>query len=102
MVVFVEFVDGAKYGSSDWGEYLSEGRAATIERLKGLLKAYQGGGEGALRMAMTQALTRPDNPSYTQDALYILDEKLKAAGAEGFISNINEKLRAAQERTNVM
>lgn len=101
-VVFVEFVDGARYGTSDWSEHLSEGRATTIERMKELLEAYRTGGDSALRTTMARELARPDNPSYTQAALRILGYNMQTDGEAGLVSKINEKLRAAQEHANVM
>jgi hypothetical protein len=101
-VVFVQFDDGSKYGSSDWGEHLSEGRAATIERMKELLQAYRSGGESALRMTMARELARPENSSYTQAALRIFDDNLKTNGPEAFISKINDRLKAAQLHASAM
>lgn len=101
-LVFVEFLDGARYGTSDWGDHLSEGRADTTARLKELLQAYRSGGETALHASMAQALARPDNPEYTQDALRIFDHNLQTGGIEAFVSKLNERLKAAQEHANVM
>ena len=101
-VIFVEFADGSNYGTSDWGKNLKEGRAATVERMNELLQAYQSGGEGALRTTIARDLAAPDTPPYTVNALRILDHVLSADGVEGLALRIEEQLRVAQERLNVM
>jgi hypothetical protein len=101
-VLFVEFVDGATYGSSEWGDRLHEGRAATIESMKGLLQAYQRGGEKSLRSTLAAALARSDDPPYAQDALRILQEKLDSDGINALITTLEARLKAAEMHTKMM
>ena len=101
-VLFVEFVDGATYGSSEWGHRLHQGRAATIESMKGLLQAYQRGGEKSLRSTLAAALAGSGDPPYTKDALSLLQEKLDSNGVNALISTLDTRLRAAEMHTKVM
>lgn len=101
-LLFVEFLDGATYGSSEWGDRLHQGRAATIESMKGLLQAYRDGGERSLRNTMAAALAGSDDPSYTKDALRLLQGKLDGKGINALISTLSARLEAAQVHTKVM
>jgi hypothetical protein len=101
-LLFVEFLDGATYGSNEWGYRLHQGRAATIESMKGLLQAYRDGGERSLRSTLAAALAGSDDPPYTKDALSLLQGKLNSNGVNALISTLSARLEAAQVHAKVM
>jgi len=70
--------------------------------MKGLLQAYQRGGEKSLRSTLAAALARSDDPPYAQDALRILQEKLDSDGINALITTLEARLKAAEMHTKMM
>lgn len=101
-VIFVQFADGSKFGTSNWGSGLSRSREQTLERLRAVSEQSRTSGEGGLRLALAGALAREDNPKFTTIVLEHLRQTLDAKGPDSAAAEITEFLTAAEKRLPVM
>ncbi len=101
-VIFVQFADGSKFGTSQWGTALSAVRKQTIERLQIVLEAFRSSGGEGLRLALAKARARPDNPALTNAILDDANDTLETKGPGAAAVQITGFLDAAQRRRSIM
>jgi hypothetical protein len=101
-VLFVEFSDGSKFGTSHWAAKLSDGRQRAVERMQEMAAAYQDSGEDGLRGSLTAALGRQDNPFATLALMNRLKWILDSEGPDGLAKEVNEYLAAGHAHREIM
>jgi hypothetical protein len=101
-VIFVQFADGSKFGTSRWGTALPAVRKQTAEQLQVVLEAYRSSGEEGLALALAKARVYQDNPTFTNAILDDIKETLEAKGPEATAVEITAFLDAAQRRRSIM
>jgi hypothetical protein len=99
-VRFVEFSDGTTYGNSEWGNSLPAARLDTTIRMKELQRAYQDGGDTALRSALAAELARPENRRPTAERLEHFKLTLEQDGPAALIAKIQNSLNVVKERNS--
>lgn len=97
-LLFVEFADGSSYGNSEWSKSLPKARRITLLRVQDLSRAYESGGETALKEAFGGALARADDPRPTLDQLRQLEADLKERGPAFVASKMKEFMLVGKER----
>jgi hypothetical protein len=98
-VVFVEFADGSRIGTSKWGTQLSAVRQQTIEALNSVMKQSQESGETGLRNALTEKFGAQDNSGFVRGVLNDIRTTLDTKGFVEALKQINRFLQSANEHT---
>jgi hypothetical protein len=101
-VLFVEFADGTKFGTSHWADNLSSARQLAIQRMQELAAARDASGEQGLRSSLAVVVTRSDDPQTTRTVMAHLKETLDSEGSDAVGHEIKEFLSTAQARREVM
>ena len=97
-VIFVEFADGSKFGTSEWGSGLSAVRAQTIERLQSVSRQSQNSGEDGLRLALANEIGAGGDSEFARAVLNDVKTTLDDKGWRAATEQINGFLEAAKER----
>lgn len=100
-LVFVEFADGSKYGTSRWATCLSDARERAIKRMQQAEAAYAASGKDGLHNALATALATNTDPLTSCAALLYLKNTFDSSGAETALAEINEFLARAEERKDI-
>jgi hypothetical protein len=103
-VVFVEFSDGSRFGSSTWGDHLTTERGNATATLNSLLKAYEGGGSGPLAQNLQDAIKNPTEPygSITSVVVNHIETVLDTKGSGAAVAEIQRYLNNANLRKQAM
>src|SRR5258706_12731409 len=103
-VVFVEFADGSKFGTSKWAAGLSTERMRTISRLNAFVKAYEDGGNAPPADALANSSQGSDEPFGTDASLIANRIKgiLDSSGSAAAVAEMHRFLDNATQRKSIM
>jgi hypothetical protein len=103
-VVFVEFSDGSRFGSSPWGDHLSADRGNAIATLNSLLKSYEGGGNVQLAQELQRTIANPteSRTSITSAVVYHIKSIFDMQGSGATATEIQRYLNNANKRKQAM
>jgi hypothetical protein len=105
-VLFVEFVDGSRFGTSKWAAGLSTERMRAISRLNAFVKTYENGGNAPLAEALINSSRTqdPDEPFGTAASVlaYRIKGILDSSGSTAAVAEIHRVLENASQRKSIM
>lgn len=97
-ILFVQFADGSRFGTSAWGNDLRAIRSQTIEHLQAISEQSRSSGETGLRLGLASALQRQDNSKFASLVLGHIRDTLAREGPDRATAEIEESLSAAEKR----